>query len=175
MKNKNLIVGIVVVVAIFVLAVHFGYINIAGLHIGRDSDRPDTPNPSAEIDLNLSDFEIFGILETIAGRQLSYDNVQPYIGALHMRVYARDDMAAQQLLQWFEAKYAQDNWTSHGVLPQASSNWVGYHEAWTAGTNARSVSVGEGAAVSQAFGHDTVYLIAYGPATTYWQFWNAMR
>jgi len=83
-------------------------------------------------------------------------------------------MDAKTLQELFEAQYVQDGWQSQGKTMQASTGWVAYHEVWTQTTNARSVSIGEGAAVLQAFNYETVYLVAYGPATTYYQFYTAV-
>jgi hypothetical protein len=173
-KSTKIVLGIVtavVIIAGIVIAVHP---EIIGLPSGQAAENAP-PAPQGGVNLNKSDFEIFSMLEVLFNKSLPYAQILPYISALHMEVYGRDDMNAQQLLQWFEADYAMDGWTPHGVYPQYASDWVGYHEAWTRGADARSVSIGEGAAVLSAFGHETVYIVAHGVATTYWQFWNLVR
>lgn len=173
-REKTWLFILVIVVLLFVAYYYGVFDNVFEIkssnHTGNPIDNPIIPNAICENDLGLSDFEIFSALEILAGKSLNYAEVSPYIDALHMKVYACDSYDAVTLLEQFEAEYATEGWTASGRAPQPSSSWTAYHEYWTQTTNARSVTTAEGAAVTSTFNHDTVYLLAYGPATTYYQF-----
>lgn len=172
-KETKIIIGVIIALGVIVGAMYIGAI-------------PDTldiqtavngqnliPEQVCDIDLQVSHMELFSILEVLFNRDLDYGVMTHYMDALHMKVYGCNNMNAQTLLEQFEATYARDGWASQMVIPQYSNDWVGYHEIWTRGTDARSVSVAEGASVTAVFpGYETVYLVAYGPATTYYQFYN---
>lgn len=177
MKKTNMIIGSVVVVAtLFIVLMYTGilpdFLNLT--FVGSSDLTVGDTTGSDEHDLGLSDYEIFSMIEVMYGNDLQYDEIQPYIHSLHMKIYGRNNMNAVTLQQLFEAQYVQAGWQSVGKTMQMSTGWVAYHETWSQTTNIRSVSIGEGAAVLQAFGYETLYLVAYGPATTYYQFYNAV-
>ncbi len=173
MKKKYVkyIAGVIIVLVVIVGAMYLGlipdYANIQTAVNGQNTIPEDTCN----VNLHLSVMEKFTLLETMFNKDLNYAIMTPYISSLHMEVYGCNDMNAQTLLQQFEASYAVDGWASYAIMPEYRSDWVGYHEVWTRGTDARSISVAEGAAVTAVFpDYATVYLVAYGPMTTYIQF-----
>lgn len=175
---SKVIVVVVVIALVAIALLYSGFLPETFTVTSPSGTLPETPGDTPtgnEVELSLSDFEIFSLLEVLLGKSLSYAEVSPYISALHMKVYGRNDMSAYELLQWFEAEYTSEGWSSYGTTFQSGTGWVAYHEIWTKVLNARSVSIGEGAAVTSALGYDTIYLTAYGPSTTYLQFWDVVK
>jgi hypothetical protein len=176
-KSTKIVLGVVTIVVImFVVASYLGVIDLSVIwKRGVPDNENIPPTPEGGMNLNLSDLELFSILQVMFHKTLNYAQVQPYFDALRMEGYGRDDMDAQQLRQWAEANYAQAGWTSQGTTTQYAADWVAYHEAWTMGADARSISVAEGAGVTAVFNHEIAYIVSHGPATTYWQFWNVVK
>jgi hypothetical protein len=175
-KETKIIVGVIVALGAVVGAMYLGIIpdriGVQTAVNGQDL----LPESACNVNLQVSKMEMFTVLETMFNNDLDYAHVSPYIDSLHMTMYGCNNMNAQTLLEQFEASYSVDGWSSQVVMPQARSDWMGYHEIWTRGTDARSVSVAEGAGVTLVFPeYATVYLIAYGPATTYYQFYNEVN
>ena len=156
-----------------------GYIIIKGLNTldgsGGEQGAVTPPPETNPVELGLSERDVFFALESLAGKQLDYSIFSPYYSALHMKMWGVNDQTALSVLQKYEADYAADGWTSQGRAPKYSSNWVAYMEGWIKGTNARLIIVGEGAAVNQAYGYDMLILTSWGSATTYVQFYNALK
>ena len=174
-KETKIIAAVFIVLIAIVAAMYLGlipdYANVQSAVNGGDT----LPETTCNVNLGLSKAEKFQILETLFGKDLQYAIIEPYIDALHMEVYGCNVMNAQTLLQQFEAEYVLDGWKSVFMLPKAGNDWVAYHEVFIRGSDARSVSVGEGAAVSEIYSYETVYLVAYGPQTTYYEFYNQVK
>jgi hypothetical protein len=178
-KNTKIVIGIIVVLAVIVGAMYLGVIpDVANIQtsVNNQNNQNALPESTCNVNLDLSDTEKFTILETFFDKDLNYAVITPYIHSLNMEAYGCNNMNAQTLLEQFEAEYAIDGWASYTIVPEFRSDWVGYHEVWTRGSDARSVSVAEGAAVTAVFpGYATVYLVAHGPMTTYIQFWEEVN
>jgi hypothetical protein len=176
-KEWKIVIAVIVILAVVVGAMYLGVIPDA-LDVQSAVNGPGAmpEETTCNVNLDLSDTELFAVLELFFEKDLNYAQVAPYFDSLHMIGYGCNQMNAQTLLEQFEASYALDGWASAIRTPQYKSNWAGYHEIWTRGTDARSMSVAEGAGVTMMFPeYATVYLVAYGPQTTYYQFYALVK
>jgi len=176
-KQTKIVIVVLGVLALIVVLAYYGVIEIPGIggQFGESSQGAgdEVIGPAGASDLHFSKTDIFMALQTLAGKPLSYNVVSSYIDALHMTMWGSNTGTADSYLTYYESQYM--SWTATGRSATASSNWVAFIEGWYRGSDAKAVIVGEGAAVKAAYGYDVMILTAYGPLTTFYQFYNAMR
>jgi|GEM_PF-6679128 len=168
MKPTTILViflAIVLVIAGVFVAIYLGFLpDITGLNI------TDNDNPEGAEKLTFSKLEIVHVIEILRGKDLVDQDVLPFVDSLHMELYGIDGKSAYDVHQEYKTMYEEDEYVSQAYNADSHSGWVAYHEMWSKGFNGKSISVGDGTAVTTAYGYDTMILTSYGPLTTYANF-----
>lgn len=164
-----LIIGlIVIVVSAMVLGyfpVEFNFIeNFTG-----DNSEMETPSDAEKI--TMSNRDIFQVIEWIAGKNLSYTDVEPYIESLHLEMWGINDATAYSTLTWYEEEYSSQGYTSISDSVLHYTGATVYNEGWNKNEMVKSVSVADGSMVTSLYDYDTVIITGWGPATTYYDFY----
>lgn len=176
MKRSSTIVGIIVIIAAIVIVLSYlGYIpGLSALFdigsLGGDGDLPDALQSEISNIEEYSKTDIYYMLVTLSGKTLNYDEALAHINALDMKAYGFDGKQYTDVMTQFDAEYVADGFTLQGSLPISSSNYHGALNAWTKGTTAKAVIAASGSAITSAYGHDTVALLASGLYSQYVSF-----
>jgi len=158
------IIGLVIIVVILLIAMTMGWIPGLGLQ----SERPPGATDS---DCDYTELQILQMLEEITGKELNNGQGISFVRALNMEVCGSNEASAS-VISHFKNEYGDWDLASEDILTR-DSGWTVYSLLWTQGANtsfAKSIMVGEGSTVQQAYGYTTMTLTADGPYVTYQAF-----
>lgn len=163
------IIGIVAVLALLVVgaAVALGYLEIPGLNIGLQPGDENAP-PNA-VYCDYTDMQILDMIETIAGKDLDNGVGITFVRGLNMQACGSDDVISTEVITYYQNLY--EDWYLTLDNRTGGAGWSARNVLWTnsptGATLARSVMVGTGVTVKQAYGYDAITITADGPVITY--------
>ena len=171
MKRSSIAIVAIVVIALVVILVYYSGL-APGLNSFVSSNMGSLTGSSANCDYDNN--EIFQALEIMTGKDLNYAQMLGYIEALHMQMCGIDGKNYQQVYNEYKADYENHGYIFVTQGYNSGSDWFTENGLWrnAEGTEAKAFVAGSGAAVSEAYGHDTMILQANGAYATWAQFWT---
>jgi len=160
-KPGLIIILSVLVIGMFLLLPYFG-VDLTGQLFTSTPDGTDT--------CNYSDRDIHAALCVLTGKTLPWGQTEPYIDSLHMLMCSSDGENYDEIGDYYEQEWVASGYTLVGERYDSFGTFTTYTGTWNKGTNVNAVVAGSGAGITSYYGHDTLFITASGPYTTYINF-----
>lgn len=172
MKTQTIILAVLVVAAIFVGAVLYGYIDLEELGLGDlaqtfNQEQNDAP-PSA-VRQSLSNREIHTALCYLTGKALPWAQTEPFIDSLHLELYGVNDMNYLQVETYYDSIWIPDGYAIYNEGYTYHAGYTTYSGVYLhpTTTDVRGLIAGSGASITSYYGYDCEIMVGHGPYTTW--------
>ena len=168
LKKKVLIIGAIVLAAAVLIYYYIPRTISEGTFFTSNEVLP----PEGSVQLSLTDYEIYQILQLLSGKSLDYNTIQGYIQSLHIKAWRLDGQTAFSVIDDYNTQYTSEGWTQLESSTDSGLGWSSYTMSWSKLLNGRCIIAAEGSSIRIAYNCDTIVVTSYGLLTTYLQFYN---
>jgi len=155
------IAGVIIVGAILLLP-YFGIDLASTLRL------ESTPEGTEDCSYDARD--IHAALSVLTGKALPWGQTEPYINSLHMKLCGVDGKNFNDVAEFYIAEWSDGYTSVLDSIDYRSSYTTRVVSYFDGSLTIKTVVAGSGAGVTSYYGHDTMFITASGPATTYYSF-----
>lgn len=159
-------IHIIIVIALVAVGAYLylgGDLNLGNL-MGGESTPEGTQN------CNYGDRDIHAALCVLTGKALPWDQTEPYIQSLNMRMCSADGQTYITVGQYYKDLWLSEGYTLGPENYDYKPAYSTYSATFYTGVEGKAIIVGSGSGITSYYGHETMFITGRGALTTFYSF-----
>ena len=126
--------------------------------------------PEGTEDCNYNARDIHAALSILTNKALPWAQTEPYISSLHMKICGVDGKDYNDVANFYIGEWSNGYTSILDSIDYRSSYTTRVVSYFDGASTIKTVVAGSGVGITSYYDHDTMFLTATGPATTYYSF-----